>query len=1002
MVSRVTRPPARRLPATLGKLSTPRLGRAFDRERLFAALDELAEHPGVWVAAPPGAGKTTLVATWLKARGRQTLWFQVDAADADPPTFVASLDRLVDMAVGFPLDLPAFGTDDLSDLPGSLSRRLRLLLDSLPPEWTLVLDNHQELPADHPLHTAIARLLGELPRGVQWIFVSREQPSPAYALALARQHVAVLDAEALRFDEVETRDLVRLHGRSEAMAPALAAAQGWAAGLTLMLLGSPADAVLPAAGARQRLFDFLAGEVLRRMTEAEQRALAAIAYLPSATGNLARRVSGYADAPVLLERLAASSLFTDRREGPEPSYTFHALFSELLRRRFEAIAAPEEVAALHRHAASVLLETGEADAALRLLTDAGAWPEAEAALRDAAPRYVSEGRTGALLRLIETLPPEPRDRLAYWQGFCLLDRDPALALPRLVLAHDDAETAGDGETALAAAAGAANALVSMGRLPELDRWIAVLTRHADRAAVPGDDAAEMRLVPGLLAAVVYHAPWHELAEPLADRAERLLHLDAALGQRLLVGSLAFHLLWRAHVDRLDRVLRRIDALAAQGRAAPVTTMRWLGVSVWVKALLGRNAEASADAEAACALVAAEPSLAGQRAAAENMAVIAALGAVDLARARRHQELAAAALSPDNAPDRTAFEHHRGMLALLEDDRPTALRLMRAAVASARGSGFRMREHIALIGNGLAAAHSDAHDEARDILVEVFAHPFYAICRWHHWVAGCVAAYAALRRGDVPEALGHLRPAYRVARDCGFRHGPMLFCCGDMMASLAALALEYGVEPEVAREVVLRNDLKAPPEAGAAWPWALRIRALGSFEIERTDAPLPSSRKESRRLLELLRLLAAHGSAPLAQERVADALWPDSDGDAARNALDNALHRLRKMLGGDDRVLLRQGALQVNPQRCWTDVGALEALLARLEACPTDDIASLGLATRALYRAPLLPDEPLPIVMERRTMLHRRVQRGLGEAADRLARAGLGETAARLREPLPGF
>ena len=136
--------------------------------------------------------------------------------------------------------------------------------------------------------------------------------------------------------------------------------------------------------------------------------------------------------------------------------------------------------------------------------------------------------------------------------------------------------------------------------------------------------------------------------------------------------------------------------------------------------------------------------------------------------------------------------------------------------------------------------------------------------------------------------------------------------------------------------------------------------------------------------------------------MADALWPDSDGDAARNALDNALHRLRKMLGGDDRVLLRQGALQLNPQRCWTDVGALEALLARLEACPTDDIASLGLATRALYRAPLLPDEPLPIVMERRTMLHRRVQRGLGEAADRLARAGLGETAARLREPLPGF
>jgi hypothetical protein len=35
------------------------------------------------------------------------------------------------------------------------------------------------------------------------------------------------------------------------------------------------------------------------------------------------------------------------------------------------------------------------------------------------------------------------------------------------------------------------------------------------------------------------------------------------------------------------------------------------------------------------------------------------------------------------------------------------------------------------------------------------------------------------------------------------------------------------------------------------------------------------------------------------------------------------------------------------------------------------------------------------------MLHRRVQRGLGQAADRLVRAGLGEAAALLREPLPG-
>jgi LuxR family transcriptional regulator, maltose regulon positive regulatory protein len=223
---------------------------------------------------------------------------------------------------------------------------------------------------------------------------------------------------------------------------------------------------------------------------------------------------------------------------------------------------------------------------------------------------------------------------------------------------------------------------------------------------------------------------------------------------------------------------------------------------------------------------------------------------------------------------------------------------------------------------------------------------------------------------------HLSAALGVARECGYRHGPMLFACGDMMARLCAFALAHDLEPEIARDIVVRNLLKAPPQADESWPWAVRVRAFGILEVEVGGAPMASSRKESRRLLELLSVLAAHGNAAVPQDQIADALWPDADGDAARNALDNALHRLRKALGGDDRIVLRQGTLALNPQRCWTDVGAVERALTDIGRAAAPPKTSQRQDLKRLIRGPLLVNEALPIIAARRESLERRMQEGL--------------------------
>jgi len=357
---------------------------------------------------------------------------------------------------------------------------------------------------------------------------------------------------------------------------------------------------------------------------------------------------------------------------------------------------------------------------------------------------------------------------------------------------------------------------------------------------------------------------------------------------------------------------------------------------------------------------------------------------DPEQARRHVHRALLAMDPGRPVDRTAFEHVSGMVAICEDDADAGLAHMRAAVASARQYGWAIREHLAMIGVALAAAASGKHAEAETMLGEVWAHPIFPVCRFHQWVGGMVAAYAAERRGDREAALARLATALGVARAHGFRHGPLLRVVKDLLPRHMALALQHGIEPPVARDLIERHQLKAPPDADESWPWPVRVALLGGYALSIDDAAPRPSRKESRRLIELLRLLAAHAAMPIALDRVQDLLWPDAEGDAGRNALENALHRLRKMLGGEDRVLLKNGTLLLNPERCWVDVKALERLLGEIEIAPLPSLPALSDALCRRYKAPLLPDDASPAIAARRLALHRHVHRTGQRIVERLA------------------
>jgi LuxR family maltose regulon positive regulatory protein len=975
----------------LAKLTRPRLHKAVVRERLFALLDEAREHkPAICVVGPPGAGKTTLVASWLDARGIKGIWYQVDPGDADLATFFYYLGEAAKpFTRKGQRPLPVLTPEYLHDVEGFSRRFFRELFGRLPKGAAVVLDNYQEVGPEQKFHQLIAQAVEEVSPGITLIAVSRRDPPDCYARLIANENVQLVEWEALKLTFPEAEAIAGLHCRisRDLLTGLHHDTGGWAAGLVLTLEQAARGLESADAGpmAKAATFDYFASQIFEKVHKDVQEFLMRTAYLPHVPVTLARDLTGNPAAAEILEDLYRRHLFVHRRTAAEGSYSYHALFQEFLQAQSRKRFSTCELEVTQMRAADLLAQHGNAEAAASLYCRAQSWDRIEQLIIGEASELIGQGRWRTVIEWASMLPKvrlEQSHWALHWKGIAFLATSPVEAREDLERSFRLAATRGDDLCRVLTASGIIQAyLLEYNRFRPLDRWINELTHALPLAKFPTPEA-EIRAQSALLTALSFRMPDHPALDQCAQRVLDLL--PSVSDANLRLSATVFVFAWGSLSGPLHLAARMCNMVKGSWLAPGISALN-AALAGYILAwyhCLKVNREECLTVMAELEGIADREGLPMARAYAATIGAWLEMDACNLSKASYWVSQMDSAMDTARPFDRYMSDAVHGWHAFLTSRLEGAKELLGRAVTGFDEIGSVFHQ---VVFRGRRVWIELAHGEveaARSTIVEMreIARPLR--CLWLEIGARVAEAIMALDRGDRAGAAELTRSVFTFARERGEDHA-LGKNVRPWMPRLSAFALESEIEVPYVRKLISRFSWPSPAERLESWPWAIRIYTLGGLRILVGDQPLRFERKTPRKPMGLLNAIIAYGETEVPSARLIDALWPDEDGDAAYHNLGINLHRLRRLLGGPDTVLLTDGKVSLNADLVWTDVSYCD------QAFGLDAPKTIG-QERALelYRGDFLAEsDEAPWILSRREQIRSRFIRALIRTASELERSG---------------
>ncbi|GBC61115.1 hypothetical protein DENIS_2075 [Desulfonema ishimotonii] len=903
--------------ASPAKIARPIIKDVFPRKRAFEILEQVSDQPVIWISGPAGCGKTTLVSSFTEHRKFPTMWYRMDKGDSDEATFAHFMNMAVNQVSGAKSEGSGIHSkDDTSAL-----RCFENICDRMPHPGLIVFDDYQKLPAESSFHKSFCNALSRIPEGIRVIIISRNSPPRPFMRMIANRKMEIAGWDSLRLTPNEAEGVIRRHlpenTTDETVHQLHSVTGGWVAGLMLMIFKIRNEGVEMKTLERhvpEEISDYFECEVFDALDQIYCDFLLKTAFLPEINGALVSELTHIPDADRILFTLARNNCFVEKVIPSEAEYRYHPLFRAFLQHRAMKLFSDNTLSRLRCQAATLFEQGGDAESAFSLLYHSRNWERLGGLIQKRAPSMVARNQNHRLKEWINMIPDhgiQSSPWLIYWKGISLFSTSPCLSRNFFETSFGEFKKQSDPAGLLLSWSGAVDAIeTGFENFSLLDRWISEYDDLSDIFdSFPSEDI-EARVTSSVLSAMVFRQPHHPRIEEWADRAFQVAtRKDPPCSALRMMTHI---LLYRIYLGDFEGA-RGVRNTLRQGLNAGNVPQSVRVTAEYTEELYLQLAGIQ-EKDGGTAV---KNQVKGER---KNIS-----GHPD----SRH--FFAELSEPTNLWLLSCYHFLKTRNALNRGDFRAASFHMAPAVKAA----LELESPFILCLCNLANAHIlhelEKHQQGRLYLESAseIAHRlksnlliFYVI-----WTEALFAA----DHGEDRPGLAFLKNAIDIRRKKGF-----LYACIDNPSATARLcvkALDNGFEVEYIRKFIQKRDLipDNPPIHLKNWPWKLKIFTLGRFALVKNGKPVLISKKAQQKPLSMLKAVIAFGGREVREDQIADALWPDADGDIAHKSFATTLHRLRRLIGYHDAVRLQSGCLTLNPSYCWVDSWQFERVFGQADS-----------------------------------------------------------------------